>query len=145
MTASQPTPNTDVPPYPADRIANAPFPERIKLSCQNWAHQSPKMPSVMALYWAKYFFVLVGAFEPSSIITFSFSFTFLFVHFLIYPFSLEFSLYYLFPCFFFSISLFRFAECYLAFIAFVTFSFMEDDNLIFFFAFWTKFDFFIIF
>ena len=48
------------PPFPADRIASAPYPERMKLTCQNWAHSSPNRPSVMALYWIKYFFVLIA-------------------------------------------------------------------------------------
>jgi hypothetical protein len=58
MTA--PAETNDIPPHPADRIVNAPFAERIKLVCQNWAYSSPNRPSVMALYWAKYFFVLIG-------------------------------------------------------------------------------------
>ena len=60
MTPAQPDTSTDLPPFPAERIANAPFPERIKLSVQNWAFASPNRPSVMALYWAKYIFVLIA-------------------------------------------------------------------------------------
>ncbi len=51
---------TAVPPHSAERIANAPYAERAKLCCQNWAFASPNRPSVMALYWAKYFFVLIA-------------------------------------------------------------------------------------
>lgn len=51
---------TAAPPHDPARIVAAPFPERVKLACQNWAYASPNRPSVMALYWAKYFFVLIG-------------------------------------------------------------------------------------
>ena len=61
MTTAQAEASTDVPPHDPARIVAAPFPERVKLACQNWAHSSPNRPSVMALYWAKYFFVLIGA------------------------------------------------------------------------------------
>jgi hypothetical protein len=47
-------------PHPPEKIVGAPFPERVKLACQNWAHSSPNLPSVMALYWIKYFVVLIG-------------------------------------------------------------------------------------
>lgn len=60
MTTAEASHPTDAPPFPADRIANAPFPERLKLTCQNWAYASPNRPSVMALYWMKYFFVLIA-------------------------------------------------------------------------------------
>lgn len=50
----------DLPPYDPQRIVNAPFPERIRLACVSWANSSPNRPSVMALYWIKYFFPLIG-------------------------------------------------------------------------------------
>ncbi len=50
----------DLPPYEPQRIVDAPFPERVRLACTAWAHSSPNRPSVMALYWGKYFFVLIG-------------------------------------------------------------------------------------
>ena len=50
----------DLPPYEPKRILEAPFPERVRLACTMWAHSSPNRPSVMALYWGKYFFVLIG-------------------------------------------------------------------------------------
>jgi len=61
MTTSQDAAAKDTLPHDAERIVNAPFPERLKLACQNWAYESPNRPDVMALYWAKYFFVLIGA------------------------------------------------------------------------------------
>ena len=60
MTTAEASQQTDGPPFPAERIANASFPERAKLSCQNWAYSSPNRPSVMAFYWVKYFFVLIA-------------------------------------------------------------------------------------
>ncbi len=51
----------DLPPYEPQRIVDAPFAERIRLACTAWADSSPNLPSVMALYWVKYFFVLIGA------------------------------------------------------------------------------------
>src|SRR5581483_838200 len=42
------------------RIVSAPFPERVRLACVTWANASPNLPSVMALYWMKYFFPLIG-------------------------------------------------------------------------------------
>jgi hypothetical protein len=56
MTAA----GADLPPYDAQRIVSAPFPERVRLACVTWAHASPNLPSVMALYWCKYFFALIG-------------------------------------------------------------------------------------
>jgi hypothetical protein len=50
----------DLPPYEPQRIVDAPFSERIRLACTMWADSSPNRPSVMALYWGKYFFVLIG-------------------------------------------------------------------------------------
>ena len=60
MTTAQPTNTPDLPPYDPERVVNAPFPERVRLVCQTWADSSPNRPSVMALYWGKYFFVLIG-------------------------------------------------------------------------------------
>ena len=52
---------SDLPPYDPDRIHSAPFPERIRLVCRQWASQvNPTPRSVMALYWAKYLFVFIG-------------------------------------------------------------------------------------
>ena len=62
MSSSAPAAQAaEVPPHSSEAIANAPFHERIKLVCQNWAYSSPNRPSVMALYWAKYIFILIGA------------------------------------------------------------------------------------
>lgn len=61
MTTSQPTiADVDAPPHDPARVVAAPFPDRLRMACQNWAHSSPNLPSLMALYWAKYFFVLIG-------------------------------------------------------------------------------------
>ena len=52
---------TDLPPYPPERLLAAPFPERVRLVCRQWASQTHPTPkSVMALYWAKYLFVYIG-------------------------------------------------------------------------------------
>jgi hypothetical protein len=56
MTTSEP----DLPPYDPERILAAPFSERVRLACRTWANSSPNQPSVMALYWAKYFVLLIG-------------------------------------------------------------------------------------
>jgi len=56
MTTSEP----DLPPYDPERILSAPFSERVRLACIDWANESPNQPAVMALYWAKYFFGLIG-------------------------------------------------------------------------------------
>lgn len=61
MTTDTPAAATDLPPYDPARVVNAPFPERVRLACRTWANSSPNRPSVMALYWGKYFFVLIGA------------------------------------------------------------------------------------
>ncbi len=50
----------EAPPHDLERIVEAPFSERVKLACQNWAFASPNRPAEMALYWVKYFFVLIG-------------------------------------------------------------------------------------
>ena len=50
----------NVPPHDLQRVVEAPFSERVKLACQNWAYASPNRPAEMALYWIKYFFVLIG-------------------------------------------------------------------------------------
>jgi hypothetical protein len=52
--------HADLPPYDPQRIVSAPFPERVRLACVTWANASPNLPSVMALYWFKYFFGLIG-------------------------------------------------------------------------------------
>jgi hypothetical protein len=54
------TADADLPPYDPQRIVNAPFPERVRLACVSWANASPNLPSVMALYWLKYSFFLIG-------------------------------------------------------------------------------------
>ena len=56
MTSS----HADLPPFDPQRIVDAPFPERVRLACVTWANASPNLPSVMALYWMKYFFPLIG-------------------------------------------------------------------------------------
>ncbi len=56
MTTSDP----DLPPYDPERILSAPFSERVRLACRTWADSSPNQPKVMALYWAKYFVLLIG-------------------------------------------------------------------------------------
>jgi hypothetical protein len=61
MTTAQVTPSSDLPTYHPERVVNAPFPERVRLVCRTWANSSPNRPSVMALYWAKYFCALIGA------------------------------------------------------------------------------------
>ena len=50
----------DLPPYDPQRIVSAPFPERVRLACVTWANESPNLPVVMALYWFKYLFPLIG-------------------------------------------------------------------------------------
>ena len=60
MSTPEAPSSTELPPYPPERIAKAGYSERARLSIQNWALASPAMPSVMALYWAKYFFVLIA-------------------------------------------------------------------------------------
>ena len=57
VTSAEP----DLPPYPPQRILSAPFSERIELACRTWAAQvTPNQPIVLAMYWAKYFFVFIG-------------------------------------------------------------------------------------
>jgi hypothetical protein len=51
----------DLPPFDVARLAQASFPERVRMACQSWAAQvAPNRPVVMALYWAKYLVVYVG-------------------------------------------------------------------------------------
>ncbi|MEM7412841.1 MAG: DUF3556 domain-containing protein [Myxococcota bacterium] len=50
----------DLPPYDPARVVNAPFPERVRLACTTWANESPNRVDVMALYWGKYLFALIG-------------------------------------------------------------------------------------
>ena len=53
--------NPDLPPYDAERILSAPFPERVRLACISWASQiQPNNPAIMALYWTKYFLGFIG-------------------------------------------------------------------------------------
>jgi hypothetical protein len=52
----------DLPPYDPNRLLSAPFPERVRLICRTWAAQvNPNPKIVMALYWAKYVVVFIGA------------------------------------------------------------------------------------
>ncbi len=60
MATNQATPVEDLPPYDPERVVNAPFPERVRLACTTWANESPNRVDVMALYWGKYFFALIG-------------------------------------------------------------------------------------
>jgi hypothetical protein len=53
--------STDLPPYDPERILAAPFPEKIRLVCTQWASQvNPTPKAVMALYWGKYLFFYIG-------------------------------------------------------------------------------------
>ena len=57
MTAS----DADLPPYDAQRILTAPFPERVRLVCRTWASQvNPNPFIVVVMYWAKYFLFYIG-------------------------------------------------------------------------------------
>lgn len=58
MTTSEHAP--DLPPYDPKRFLSASYPERVRLACVTWANESPNLPSVMALYWVKYFVGLIG-------------------------------------------------------------------------------------
>ena len=63
MTTAEPTHSESPfpePPHAPEDVINAPFPERVRMVCQNAANSSPNRPSLMALYWGKYFFVLIG-------------------------------------------------------------------------------------
>jgi len=60
MSTAETPPSPDLPPYPPERFIGQPYSERARLALQNWAYESPHMPSVMALYWVKYFFVLIA-------------------------------------------------------------------------------------
>ena len=52
---------SDLPPYPVERLLGAPFPERIRLVCRTWASQVNATPfAVIAGYWAKYLLLFVG-------------------------------------------------------------------------------------
>ena len=51
---------SDLPPYDPERLLAAPFSERVRLACRTWANSSPNQPRVMALYWFKYFVLLIG-------------------------------------------------------------------------------------
>jgi hypothetical protein len=53
--------DADLPPYDPARLLAAPFPERVRLVCRSFAAQAHPTPRiVMAMYWAKYFFLYVG-------------------------------------------------------------------------------------
>jgi Transmembrane protein of unknown function (DUF3556) len=53
--------STDLPPYDPARVLSAPFPEKIRLVCTQWASQvNPTPKAVMALYWVKYLFFYIG-------------------------------------------------------------------------------------
>ncbi len=55
------TTDADLPPYDAQRILTAPFPERVRLVCRTWASQvNPNPFIVVVMYWAKYFLLYVG-------------------------------------------------------------------------------------
>jgi Transmembrane protein of unknown function (DUF3556) len=55
------TADSDLPPFSIARMREASFAERVRMLCQSWAAQiAPNQPVVMALYWAKYFFVYAG-------------------------------------------------------------------------------------
>lgn len=60
MSADRSPSPAEFTPHTPEKIVNAAFPERVKLACQNWAFSSPNLPSVMALYWVKYFVFLIG-------------------------------------------------------------------------------------
>ncbi len=60
MSASEPATASNDPPHAPEAVVGAAFSERLKLACQNWAYASPNQPSVMALYWAKYLFGVIG-------------------------------------------------------------------------------------
>ena len=54
-------PDTDLPPYDAERVLSAPFPERVQLVCRSWAAQVYPNPFiVLVLYWVKYLVFFVG-------------------------------------------------------------------------------------
>ena len=55
------TPDRDLPPYDVARILRAPFPERVRLVCQNWASRvNPNPFIVLVMYWTKYLLLFVG-------------------------------------------------------------------------------------
>ncbi len=57
MTTADP----DLPPYDPERILQAPFPERVRLTCRTWASQvNPNPFIVTVMYWVKYFVLYVG-------------------------------------------------------------------------------------
>ncbi len=52
---------SDLPPYPVRELLAKPFPERARLIARTWASQiQPNSRGILALYWAKYFFVFIG-------------------------------------------------------------------------------------
>jgi hypothetical protein len=61
MSAAGAAAKHDLPPYDPERILSAPFPEKIRLVCTQWASQvNPTPKAVMALYWGKYLFFYIG-------------------------------------------------------------------------------------
>jgi hypothetical protein len=61
MSAAGAAAKQDLPPYAPDRILAAPFPERMRLVCTQWASQvNPTPKAVMALYWTKYLLFYIG-------------------------------------------------------------------------------------
>jgi len=50
-----------LPPHPIEQLLAAPFPERIRLVCRNWASQTNPTPlAVLGAYWLKYVLLFVG-------------------------------------------------------------------------------------
>ena len=61
MTPSDATADRDLPPYEAQRILSAPFPERVRLVCTTWASQvNPNPFIVTVMYWVKYLVFFAG-------------------------------------------------------------------------------------
>ncbi len=56
-----PIAESDLPPYPIREVLAKPYPERMRLNARTWASQiQPNSRAILALYWAKYFFVFIG-------------------------------------------------------------------------------------
>ena len=69
-SSTEPTTAAELPPHPPEQILAADFPERVRLVCRNWAAQvNRNQPAVMALYWAKYFFVYIGGWALLNVLT----------------------------------------------------------------------------
>ena len=53
--------DADLPPYDAERILGAPFPERVRLVCTTWASRvNPNPFIVLVMYWVKYLLLFIG-------------------------------------------------------------------------------------